>query len=45
MSKKKNPDPLIERLRKEKDTDKVIMHLVTELKICKVETKQVETQV
>ena len=31
MSKKK--DPLIERLRKEKDTDKVIIHLVTELKL------------
>ena len=30
MSKKK--DPLIERLKQEKDTDKVIMHLVTELK-------------
>ena len=32
MNKKKNPDPLIERLKKEKDVDKVILHLVTELK-------------
>ena len=32
MNKKKNPDPLIERLKKEKDADKVILHLVTELK-------------
>jgi hypothetical protein len=29
---KKPPDPLIERLKKEKDPDKVIFYLVTELK-------------